>query len=80
MLILLIHCHHNSQCAVVNIVTFPLQETSDEKENYFFRVAEAIFVGWFSLEYTVRIELSNSDIDMQRYLQYLEKVPSSGWL
>ena len=55
MLILLVHCHHNSQCAVVNIVKFPLQETSDEKENYFFRVAEAIFVGWFSLEYTVRL-------------------------
>jgi len=31
------------------------QETSDEKENYFFRVAEAIFVGWFSLEYLVRL-------------------------
>ena len=31
-----------------------MQETSDEKENYFFRVAEAIFVGWFSLEYLVR--------------------------
>ena len=30
------------------------QAASDDKESYFFRVAEAIFVGWFSLEYIVR--------------------------
>ena len=29
-----------------------------EEENYFFRVTEAIFVGWFTLEYLIRFIVS----------------------
>ena len=31
---------------------------SEHEENYFFRVTEAIFVGWFTLEYLIRFIVS----------------------
>ena len=30
------------------------EEGNDDEENYFFRVTEAIFVGWFTFEYLIR--------------------------
>ena len=45
------------------LLSFPFPQ--DEKisgeedvETYFFRVTEAVFVGWFTLEYTVRFLVS----------------------
>ena len=41
------------------------QETSEngrEEENFFFRVTEAIFVGWFTLEFLIRFVVSPSKV------------------
>ena len=35
-----------------------------EEENYFFRSTEAIFVGWFTLEFLIRFVVSPSKVDM----------------
>ena len=35
-----------------------MQTQGTEEENYFFRVTEAIFVGWFTLEYLIRFIVS----------------------
>merc|ERR1719483_868637 len=38
-------------------------EESSEEENYFFRVTEAIFVGWFTLEFLIRFVISPSKFE-----------------
>ena len=40
---------------------FPQDEKisgAEDVETYFFRVTEAVFVGWFTLEYTIRFLVS----------------------
>ena len=39
---------------------------NDHEENYFFRVTEAIFVGWFTLEYLIRFIVSPYKVWIQR--------------
>jgi len=38
-------------------------ENGTEEENYFFRVTEAIFVGWFTLEFLIRFVVSPSKFE-----------------
>ena len=35
-----------------------VERQGTDEENYFFRVTEAIFVGWFTLEYLIRFIVS----------------------
>ena len=35
-----------------------------EEETYFFRVTEAIFVGWFTLEYIIRFIVSPYKVNL----------------
>ena len=47
------------------IIIFFYQEKSEngqEEENFFFRVTEAIFVGWFTLEFLIRFVVSPSKV------------------
>ena len=39
-----------------------ISEAGVEEENYFFRTTEAIFVGWFTLEYLIRFVVSPSKV------------------
>ena len=39
-----------------------MSEAGVEEENFFFRSTEAIFVGWFTLEFLIRFVVSPSKV------------------
>ena len=46
---------------VANLNDINIQEntdTDDDEDNLFLRITEAIFVGWFTLEYLIRFAVS----------------------
>ena len=46
---------------MTNLSNIDIQEntdTDDDEDNLFLRITEAIFVGWFTLEYLIRFAVS----------------------
>ena len=52
-----------------------ISEAGVEEENYFFRSTEAIFVGWFTLEFLIRFVVSPSKVD--HFIHFITKLKFS---
>ena len=51
-----------------------------EEENYFFRVTEAIFVGWFTLEYIIRFIVSPRKVRLLKFEPTSSYLEISDWI
>ena len=55
-----------SSCNITTIIPQQVRTDNNEDELLFFRVAEGIFVGWFTLEYLVRFLVAPQKADINR--------------
>ena len=46
------------------------------EEEYFFEIAEAVFVGWFSFEYVVRFDISSKLLNITIFIQ-IQSMPDN---
>ena len=53
-----------SSCNIFTIIPQQVRTDNNEDELLFFRVAEGIFVGWFTLEYLVRYMVAPQKADI----------------
>ena len=53
-----------SSCNILTIIPQQVRTDNNEDELLFFRVAEGIFVGWFTLEYLVRYVVAPQKADI----------------
>ena len=54
-----------------HVTCFCLQEDTDtegEEENMFLKITEAIFVGWFTLEYLIRLVVSPHKVSSRLHI------------